>query len=401
MKKKRSLPWAELSAVLSVCLLMTVVAAFTGQWPWRQNPYNSYVLQACSWLEGRLDLGRDYPWLELAIYEGKYFVSFPPFPSFVMLPFAAIWGTQVPEGWIALAGTLVGVWYAVKLYRIAGGNMRHAVFWVTFLYGGTGYLFIGMNAYVWFVAQTLCFTLSILFIYCALRGRGGWSLTFWACAVGCRPMVVLYFPLLAWVLWKKWQEQHPDQHIGHMIWKRWYWAIGPCVLAAAYMALNVLRFGNPLEFGHNYLPEFTRAEHGQFSTVYFWDNVQKLLRLPGFEAGKVSFPPADGVAFWLVNPLMVLCIAAYFWETWKKRFTPSPARVMLPLMTVGYVCVLCLHRTLGGWQFGDRYLLDVMPFLFYGLVLWMPKGERFVQLSAPLLLFAIALHVAGTVMIYQ
>ena len=62
-------------APLIVLLAMLSVAAFTGFWPWSRNPYSSYVLQACSWLEGRLDLGQDYPWLELAIYEGKYYVS--------------------------------------------------------------------------------------------------------------------------------------------------------------------------------------------------------------------------------------------------------------------------------------------------------------------------------------
>ena len=34
------------------------------------------------------------------------------------------------------------------------------------------------------------------------------------------------------------------------------------------MGYNLARFGNPLEFGHNYLPEFTRAADGQFSFAY-------------------------------------------------------------------------------------------------------------------------------------
>ena len=48
------------------------------------------MLQAQSWLEGRLDLGKDYPYLELAVFGGKYYVSFPPFPSYIMFPFAAL-----------------------------------------------------------------------------------------------------------------------------------------------------------------------------------------------------------------------------------------------------------------------------------------------------------------------
>ena len=56
---------------LTVLLAMLSISAFTGFWPWSGNPYSSYILQAQSWLRGRLDLGQDYAWLELAIRDGK------------------------------------------------------------------------------------------------------------------------------------------------------------------------------------------------------------------------------------------------------------------------------------------------------------------------------------------
>ena len=62
--RKRSVPLALLGT-------FWVIAAFAGQWPWQSNPYNSYALQTDSWLKGRLDLGQNYEWLELAIYQGK------------------------------------------------------------------------------------------------------------------------------------------------------------------------------------------------------------------------------------------------------------------------------------------------------------------------------------------
>jgi hypothetical protein len=82
MKKwLEKMDWIYVIVPLALLGTFWVIAAFTGQWPWQSNPYNSYALQTDSWLKGRLDLGQDYPWLELAIYQGKYFVSFPPFPS--------------------------------------------------------------------------------------------------------------------------------------------------------------------------------------------------------------------------------------------------------------------------------------------------------------------------------
>ena len=107
-------------SILLLCLCVTAVFfvawTFTGQWPWKSQAYNSYILQAQSWLEGRLDLGRDYPYLELAIFNNKYYVSFPPFPSYVMLPFLLI-GWNSCDSMIAFAVSLLGAVYAFNILK--------------------------------------------------------------------------------------------------------------------------------------------------------------------------------------------------------------------------------------------------------------------------------------------
>src|SRR5699024_8149717 len=79
-----------------------------------------------------------------------------------------------------------------------------------------------------------------------------------ALAVGCRPF---YAVLLAvWLARMAWSYARAG------CWKKLLPALLPAALAAAcMMGYNLARFGNPLEFGHNYLPEFTRAADGQFS----------------------------------------------------------------------------------------------------------------------------------------
>lgn len=387
---------AYVTAALGVLAVMLVAAAFTGQWPVQGNAYNSYVLQARAWLEGRLDLGQDYPWLELAIVNGKYYVSFPPFPSYVMLPFAAIFGDATPDTIIAWAVTLLGVLYAVRLYELLRRDGRVS-FWVLFLYLGTGYLFISMNAAVWFIAQTMCFTLSLMALVHARQGQGGIALCCWACAVGCRPMAALYLPVLIWLLWPDKGARKLCQWIFH----RWYWAVPVLLIAGSYMALNQARFGSPLEFGHNYLPEFVQAEHGQFSLRYFSENFLLLLRLPGWnaEGRRLIFYDIQTMAFWLINPMYFCIGAAWLYGLIRRR--ALPAAIMLPLMAVAHVVIICCHRTLGGWQFGNRYMLDMMPWLFTGLLLWMPDDDRFPRWSAPLLSWGAALNLLGTVATYM
>src|SRR6478672_8709876 len=50
--------------------------------------YNHYALLADSWLHGRLDLGHPPPAYtqnnDFAQYQGRWFVSFPPFPAVLL-----------------------------------------------------------------------------------------------------------------------------------------------------------------------------------------------------------------------------------------------------------------------------------------------------------------------------
>ena len=138
------------------------------------------------------------------------------------------------------------------------------------------------------------------------------------------------------------------------------------------MGYNLARFGNPLEFGHSYLPEFTRAANGQFSPVYLASNLLNLLRPVTLDSNlQLHFELFNGFLFFLANPLFLLwafCVAAV-------RLRREPRSAALPLPAQGWftvlVCLLltlltCMHRTMGGWQFGTRYLVDLFPWV----VLW-------------------------------
>lgn len=390
-------------ALLTVMLALLTIMMFSGCWPTHHNAYNSYVRQACAWLEGRLDLadGEKLTWLELAIVDGKYYVTFPPFPSYVMLPFAAIWGLDLQDGWIALAITAIGVVYACLLYRRLCRD-KHGLFWVLFLFLGTGYPFIAVNGWVWFIAQNMCFTLSLMAIYHAQRGQGFVSLTCWAAAVGCRPMALLYLPFLLWMLYRQQRRAYPKLPGWRIVLRRWYWVFGPLVFGGSYMLLNYLRFGNALEFGHNYLPEFLQAENGQFSLSYIKDNMLALLRLPRWNSDEepLTFFKINGMAFWLTNPLLITACLAWV-HALRRQHLSKALTILLPLLSFVYVLIICAHRTLGGWQFGNRYLLDVMPWLFYGLLCWKPKSERFTAWNIPFAVFAAATNLIGSVILYN
>ena len=386
-------------APLCVLAVMTVTACFTGYWPLSGNPYNSYTLQACAWLQGRLDLGMDYSWLELAIHEGKYYVSFPPFPSFVMLPLALFFGANASETLVCWIVVMLGVIQAVRIYRSVCGSNLSLYLYVLFLFLSTGFMFIAQTGWVWFMAQSFCFTLCLSAVAASLNGRGGWSLCFWACAVGCRPLVALFFPVLICLL----RARTPQRSWGRWLKEHWTWILPPLVIALIYMILNYARFGNPLEFGHNYLPEFQKYGK-QFSLSYVSDHLLTLLRFPAFnERGRMVPEYMDTYCFFIMNPLYITFLASLA-NAVLHRDESAPVRhlrIWIPLLTVAHLLVTCMHRTLGAFQWGNRYLLDALPFLFVGILLFRPRSERFDLFQLPLFILGFSLSLSGTLLAYM
>ena len=126
-----------LAAALSLLALALVLYhSLAGGTLLSPNVYDSYLLQAKNWLEGRayIEGGENYPWLELAVFEGRYYLSFPPAPSVLALLPAAL-GLSLGNLWqalwalAALAGVYLCFWRGGP--RPPGlrllGSLRHLV----------------------------------------------------------------------------------------------------------------------------------------------------------------------------------------------------------------------------------------------------------------------------------
>ncbi|MEQ9321517.1 MAG: hypothetical protein RIF41_20295, partial [Polyangiaceae bacterium] len=77
-------------------LLFAYLAVMPSERLSSHSPYNHFALQARAWLDGRLDLGGPPPrytgFDDFAVFDDRYFVSFPPVPSLLLLPFVAVAG---------------------------------------------------------------------------------------------------------------------------------------------------------------------------------------------------------------------------------------------------------------------------------------------------------------------
>ncbi|MDY5366152.1 MAG: hypothetical protein SPH38_02110 [Eubacteriales bacterium] len=329
------------------------------------NCWDSYSLQAMSWLSGRLDMGKNYEWLELAVYNGKYYLSFPPLPSVVMLPFVLLFGEKTPSN---LVSALYGIFTAMIAYKIlkkAGMKRGGAVFFAIAYVWGSNMLWLSTSGGVWFLAQGLNMLLLTACVYFAQQKMRVAAYAMAALAVGCRPFsVCMFLPLMAYFYMADKDRPMADRIRGQI-----RSLIIPAFIALCYMLYNYVRFGNVLEFGHNYLPEFTESEKGQFSLSYIFPNLYNLLLRPVTLRADLTleYPLFDGFMFYIANPMFLIWFAAVVKDVLQKKL--DAVRLCIVIAILAELLLLCAHKTLGGWQFGARYTVDMLPMALMYLLL--------------------------------
>lgn len=345
--------------VLPLFLALTVIVLLYAGLHWKldtdpfgHSSYDSYTLQALAWREGKVSLGQDYPHLELAIYEDDWYVSFPPVPSLVQLPLTLIFGGETPDGLL------------VKLYVVSAFLLLYSYFrrdrklravpsalWSLFFVFATDMISVSLDGGVWYQAQTLGFLLVVAAFVSMARKKPTLSCILYALAVGCRPYSVFFgFVLLAMYLanTKKLMPLLPG-------------IVSGLVIAACFAAYNYIRFGNLLEFGHNYLPEFTRVENGQFSLAYVAKNARTFLfGLPVSLKNGSLVVERFGFSMFLCNPVLLFVWIWVALDAIKRRINARQL-LCIGLMLVHLFCLL-LHKSFGGFQFGARYTLELIPY---------------------------------------
>lgn len=303
-KRNFHLVWAIALLVIAFAVLYLV----TRQGVFSHSVYDSYTRQAQSWWNGSASLPQDVSWLEIAQYQGQYFVSFPPFPSVVQFLLYPVFGMANPDNLINTlfaAGSLVLIYFTFRKHHL---RSLYAVIIALLMVLGSNLFYLSVTGWVWFSAQGQGFFFSALCVYLInSKRRAAWyfALLSLGIAFACRPFQILYFPLVLYLLYKN--VQNTGGGIKTLV--RCVKYVLPLVFVGACVAIyNYIRFDNILEFGHNYLPEF--ANEPQFSLRYIGTNFLEILKLPKVVGGALLIPKFNGTLFFLVNPVYVLLVVS-------------------------------------------------------------------------------------------
>jgi Gpi18-like mannosyltransferase len=355
--------------------------------------WDSYTLQSLAWLRGETGLGQDYSYLELAIYNNNWYVSFPPLPSVFMLPFAIVFGEMTPNNLIIAIYSLISAAIAYKCMRTTGVRDIYAAFWAVFVVCGCNLMWMSTNGGVWFQAQSLNMLLCLATVHSMLKNRRSLSYITLALAVGCRPFSLVFFPVLFIYYFMKDKTTQPNKKPLRLMLGQLKCLIGPAIIGAAYMIYNYIRFGNPLELGHNYLPEFVNSPDGQFNLSYLLPNLYNLFIRPISlgSNGALVYPIFDGFMFYIANPIFIIWFICLIKDVLKKEMTAVKATICIAVLA--NIVLLCIHKTLGGWQFGARYTIDMIPMVF--LYLLLSKKARPSHVEFMIGAFAVMLNIYG------
>ncbi len=349
-----------------------VYAAFSGPMLLRQSHAPHFVYQAEGFLRGRLSIPGPPPNLNDWVWFGHHwYVSFPPFPAVLMLPFVAVEGLGFNDVFftVCLAALAVSAFVAMLKALREDGQHAHSdrdiAVLAAFFAFGTVFFYSSIRGEVWFTAHVVGVLLTSLFVILSLRGRHPWLA---GILLGCAALsrADLVFAALFFALETL---SSPDGGTAltwgrrlHRALPQWIrFAVPVSLILGAAFWMNDVRFGHPLEFGHALLFD-NRVNarvhaHGLFSLAYLPGNFRSaFLLLPSVQwhPFRVGFD-GNGMSMLLTTPLLLLL-----------PFGVRQTRSTFALAATAVVTALpgLLYMNNGWYQFGYRFSNDYLPYLF-------------------------------------
>jgi hypothetical protein len=371
-----------------------IFALFSGARLFHQSEAPHFIYQAQAFLNGQLALTVMPPNLnDWARVGDKFFVSFPPFPAILMMPFVALFGFQLNDVFFTLvfaAANVVLLFLVLQRLSETGDSARstdeNLALALLFAFGTVNF-YCSIRGEVWFTAEVIGVTCTCLYVLAAHRCRNPVlaGIAFGCGAITRTPLafavVYFFFELLAPE--GRWDPGALRGRRAEILRTAALFALPVLAIALPTAWMNQARFGNPLEFGHAHLfnnrVNADIARWGLFNYHYLERNLHAAFtRLPLLVSTEgalpqLSFDP-DGMSLFVTTPLFLLLL-------WPKA-KPRLHRILWA--TVAAVSVPGFFYQNTGWrQFGFRFSLDYTPYLFLLLAIGgYPMKRRFWALGA-------------------
>lgn len=354
-------------------------------------PYYNYLADA--FLHGQLYL-RLLPdnFHDLVLYNGNYYLYWPPMPAIVLMPFIAVFGVGLTDAFFnaVIAALNVGI-VAILLRKLSKRNIIPSTrtqrgILIVLLAIGSVHFPMAVGGTVWLTGQLIGFMFVALAYLAAVSLEREFA--FFGAGLMIAAAMLTRNHLLFMGLWpglflvkSHWGDEKKSITRYILI------GLLPVFIGGiAYLGYNVIRFGTPFEVGITYhgmnsIFRNSYETYGPFSLHYVPINFYYQYLYYPF----ASWPPTEelfmGGSLFLLSPLFL----AAFWGIIKEKDRFNVWGLVLSILTTN-ILIITLMGT--GWlQFGPRYTLDFT----LALLLLTLMGIKYMRLRATGLLLSVSL----------
>lgn len=326
----------------------------------------SLNLLAMQFLKGHISLEPtlDLPVGDISIFNGKYYIFFGPLASILLMPAVAIFGKSFPQVALGIIGLIVSFFAVYSISKSFKFNKIDSL-WLS----------------LFFVFSTVLFSTSVINITSYTVEAIGVPLILLALAEYFskkRPLVIGFFLGLAiltrvtlilavaFIFIEFLRKRLTKKQLGLIL-------IPVMVFGVFYGSYNYLRFGSFIETGYGHYiqtpyPLSKNYDHGEKGLIHLPANLYSFFIKPPdpllyFKDGftfKFPYLKADpwGIAIWFTSPLFLLLF----------RFRRNLYYMPSLITTITIAIPIFTWYSVGFAQFGYRYALDFLPFLFLMLI---------------------------------
>ncbi len=345
---------------------------------------------------------------DIIVRAGHIYVPFAPFPAIALMPLVAVIGPVNADHWetginAALAATVVGLSYWAP-GRIGVRSIPGRLFLAILMGFSTQIWWVTTRGGVWHTGHLVA-TILVLLLIAEMFGRQRALLMGFLVGLGFLTRAPLAFAGPGLALWVMHRSGALERGLAaverwdRLPWRDWGLLIaGFAPSLALFFLYNWARFGSILESGYDMatLPAWLEAlrAQGMFSPVHIGMNLDYLLwKLPTFTTAFPFFHPDGlGMSVFFTSPALFIGLLA----PWRDR------RTWILLATAVLVLIPTLLYYGGGWlQYGYRYFLDSIPFVWSMVALYGARRGGFPWGAWVLLAWGVLIGAGGVYWAYH
>lgn len=318
-----------------------------------KTPYDYFTRLSDSFLQGKLYLNQNPPWLSELIPAGpaRFYVAYPPMPAILALPFMSIFKENFDQQYLSqLLGAAIVVFTMLISWKIKKDTKL--LIWSGILSSfGTITWYLSATGSAWFLGQTTAAFFLTLAIWKGLDQKNPFLVGFFlGAAYLSRLQVILSLPLFLYLFSGK-------------DWLRKYFLLGLGITPFGFFDFyyNFVRFGTIFDKGYYLIPGILSEpwfSKGLFNISYIPNNLKAFLTaLPRF-SDKFPYvtPSWGGLAIWITTPAFV-----YAFCTNLKEKVVRFSWISIILISL----IIFSHGSTGFAQFGYRFAVDFYPVLIF------------------------------------